>query len=82
MRVAEMENARSILNGEFGEKGLSVDHVLIRYFIYSEEIQKNIEEKEAKDQLVFKNKAEARAAKEAAELSKLLKKVLQTWQLF
>jgi len=42
-----------------------------RYFIYSKEIQKNIEEKKLKDQLVFKNQAEARAAIEEAKLKKI-----------
>jgi uncharacterized protein (UPF0128 family) len=45
--------------------------VLVRYFIYSKEIQKNIEEKKLKDQLVFKNQAEARAATEEAKLKKI-----------
>src|SRR5205823_5338800 len=36
------------------------------------EIQKNIEEKKLKDQLVFKNQAEARAAREEAQLKKMI----------
>ncbi|HQN20229.1 MAG TPA: hypothetical protein PKV86_13850, partial [Syntrophobacteraceae bacterium] len=39
---------------------------------YSDEIQKNIEEKKLKDQLVFKNQAEARAATEEATLKKII----------
>ncbi len=44
----------------------------MRYFRYSQEIQKNIEEKKLKDQLVFTNQAAARAATEEAELKKIV----------
>ncbi len=60
------------LNEELESKGIHVDHVLVRYFKYSEEIQKNIEEKKLKDQLVFKNQAEARAAVENAKLTRIV----------
>lgn len=71
MRVEKAELAKSMLNRELESKGLRVEHVLVRYFSYSKEIQKNIEEKKLKDQLVFKNQAEARAAIEAATLKKI-----------
>ena len=45
---------------------------MIRYFRYSDEIQKNIEEKKLKDQLVFKNQAEGRAATEGAKLKQMI----------
>ena len=70
-RVQRAEAAKALLNEELNPRGIQVDHVLIRYFYYSEEIQKNIEEKKLKDQLVFKNQAEARAAKEEAVLKKI-----------
>ena len=70
LRVKKMLLARDLLNKDLKSKGLNVDHVLVRYFKYSDEIQKNIEEKKLKDQLVFKNKAEARAAQEGAKLKK------------
>ena len=57
-----------MLNAELRQKGLKVENILVRYFRYSKEIQKNIEEKKLKDQLVFKNQAEARAAIEEAKL--------------
>ena len=60
------------MNRELNPKGIQVDHVLIRYFKYSPEIQKNIEEKKLKDQLVFKNQAEARAAYAKAQLKKII----------
>lgn len=49
-----------------------MDQVLVRYFIYSPEIQKNIEEKKLQDQMVFTNQSAARAAKEEAELKKII----------
>lgn len=71
MRAAKAQAAREKLNDELKDKGIVVDHVLVRYFKYSDEIQKNIEEKKLKDQLVFKNQAEARAAVEEAKLKKV-----------
>jgi len=62
LRVEKAIAAREMLNKELNPKGLKIDNVLVRYFTYSKEIQKNIEEKKLKDQLVFKNQAEARAA--------------------
>ena len=71
LRVEKAIAAREMLNKELNPKGLKVDNVLVRYFTYSKEIQKNIEEKKLKDQLVFKNQAEARAAIEEATLKKI-----------
>ncbi len=71
LRVARTEKAREMLNAELKEKGIEVEQILVRYFKYSDEIQKNIEEKKLKDQLVFKNQAEARAAIEDAILKKV-----------
>jgi regulator of protease activity HflC (stomatin/prohibitin superfamily) len=71
LRTEKANNAKERLNQELLEKGIHVDHVLVRYFKYSDEIQKNIEEKKLKDQLVFKNQAEARAAIEEAKLKKI-----------
>lgn len=70
LRVQKVSHAQEIMNRELRPKGLEVEHVLVRYFQYSEEIQKNIEEKKLKDQLVFKNQAEARASAEMAKLKK------------
>jgi regulator of protease activity HflC (stomatin/prohibitin superfamily) len=71
-RVSKTEMAREMLNHELEAKGLYVEQVLVRYFKYSEEIQRNIEEKKLKDQLVFKNQAEARASAEEAILKKIV----------
>jgi len=72
LRVARTEKARTTLNKELNPKGLMVEQVLVRYFVYSAEIQRNIEEKKLKDQLVFKNQAEARAATEEATLKRFI----------
>ena len=72
MRVQKTEEAKQRLNSELNLKGIEVDQVLVRYFIYSKEIQKNIEEKKLQDQMVFTNRAAARAAKEEAELKKIV----------
>ncbi len=77
LRVEKAMAARDRLNEELQAKGIKVDNLLIRYFRYSSEIQKNIEEKKLKDQLVFKNQAERRAATEEA----LLKKVTQEGEM-
>ena len=72
LRVEKTELAQKLLNENLIPKGISVEQVLVRYFLYSEEIQRNIEEKKLKDQLVFKNQAEARAAAEEAVLKKII----------
>jgi regulator of protease activity HflC (stomatin/prohibitin superfamily) len=72
MRVKKAQEARDLLNAELNSKGIQVEHVLVRYFRYSPEIQKNIEEKKLQDQLVFTNRAAARAATEEAQLKKIV----------
>jgi regulator of protease activity HflC (stomatin/prohibitin superfamily) len=73
LRVERTQEAEEKLRAELAPKGIQVDHVLVRYFKYSDEIQKNIEEKKLQDQLVFKNQAEKRAAAEAATLMKVIR---------
>lgn len=72
LRVKKTEQAKNLLNVELQPKGIKVEQVLVRYFKYSDEIQRNIEQKKLKDQLVFKNQAEGRAAKEEAILKKII----------
>ena len=72
LRVEKTREARERLNQELNPKGILIEHVLVRYFRYSDEIQKNIEEKKLKDQLVFTNQAAARAATEEATLKKIV----------
>jgi len=71
LRVARAQQAKDLLNKELASKGITVDLVLIRYFKYSDEIQRNIEEKKLKDQLVFTNKSKAKATGEEALVSKV-----------
>jgi regulator of protease activity HflC (stomatin/prohibitin superfamily) len=72
LRSKKTESAKNLLNKELASKGLQVEQVMVRYFKYSDEIQKNIEEKKLKDQLVFKNMAEAKSAIEEATLKKII----------
>ena len=71
LRMQKVQLAKEMLDLELAPKGLHVYHVLVRYFEYSPEIQKNIEEKKLKDQLVFKNQSEAKAATSEANLKKV-----------
>lgn len=71
LRVARAQQAKELLNSELKLKGIEVNHVLVRYFKYSDEIQKNIEEKKLKDQLVFTNQSKARASAEEALVKKV-----------
>lgn len=63
--------ARERLNDDLKHLGIEIEHVLVRYFKYSDEIQRNIEEKKLMDQLVFKNQSEAEAARASAEVVKV-----------
>ncbi|MCR4336914.1 MAG: SPFH domain-containing protein [Candidatus Omnitrophica bacterium] len=72
IRVEKANKARDLLNKELSPKGIEVVNVLVRYFRYSEEIQKNIEEKKLKDQLVFTNQSKAKASGEEALVRKVL----------
>jgi regulator of protease activity HflC (stomatin/prohibitin superfamily) len=71
-RAARAAMAKEFLNRDLSQYGVAVDQILVRYFRYTEEIQRNIEEKKLKDQLVFKNQAESRAATEGAKLKKMI----------
>ncbi|MBF0478833.1 MAG: SPFH domain-containing protein [Candidatus Omnitrophica bacterium] len=71
LRVKKTEKAKQLLNDELNPEGIVVDHVLVRYFRYSEELQKNIEEKKLKDQLVFTNQSKTKASAEQALVTKV-----------
>lgn len=72
LRHAKTELAKEFLNRDLAAYGIKVDQVLVRYFRYTDEIQRNIDDKKLKDQLVFKNQAEGRAATEGAKLKKMI----------
>ncbi|MBU1043473.1 MAG: SPFH domain-containing protein [Candidatus Omnitrophica bacterium] len=71
LRVSRAQQAKELLNIELKPKGIAVENVLIRYFKYSDEIQRNIEEKKLKDQLVFTNQSKAKASAEEALVKKV-----------
>lgn len=71
LRVEKANKARDLFNTEMLTKGIAVEHVLVRYFRYSPEIQRNIEEKKLQDQLVFKNQSQSNAATELAQVMKV-----------
>ena len=61
----------------FTTKGIEVDQVLVRYFKYSPEIQKNIEAKKLQDQMVFTNRSAARAAKETDSNKQIITRIVR-----
>ncbi len=71
LRVAKSNKAKELLNQELSAKGIEIQQVLIRYFRYNDEIQRNIEEKKLKDQLVFTNQSKAKASSEEALVKKV-----------
>lgn len=71
LRVVKTHKAKELLDNELEPKGIKIDHVLVRYFYYSDEIQRNIEEKKLKDQMVFTNQSKARSSAEEALVSKV-----------
>ena len=81
LRVTKANLAKEMLNKDLADYGLHVEHVMVRYFRYTKEIQKNIEEKKLKDQLVFKNQAEGRAATEAAKVTKVVQEGQATFDI-
>lgn len=66
-RAAQEQIAR-----ELKEKGIAVDHVMIRQYYYNPAYQAQIEEKKIQDQLKFTRVAEAEAAKELAKLQEIV----------
>ena len=71
LRVSRAQQSRELLNKELEPKGIIVDQILVRYFKYSDELQRNIEEKKLKDQLVFTNRSKAKATGEEALVKKV-----------
>jgi regulator of protease activity HflC (stomatin/prohibitin superfamily) len=71
LRVKMSNTAKRLLNEELNPKGIQVDRVLVRYFKYSDELQRNIEEKKLKDQMVFTNQSKAKSSAEEALVQKV-----------
>jgi len=57
---------------ELSEKGIKVNHVLIRQYYYNELYGQQIEEKKIQDQLKFTRVSEGEAAKELAKLQEIV----------
>jgi regulator of protease activity HflC (stomatin/prohibitin superfamily) len=72
LRVEKADLAETILNQKLKEEGLVVEHVLVRYFRYSDAIQDNIEAKKLQDQLVFTNESKGRAAEQNQVLQRAM----------
>ncbi len=71
VRVDMAKLARDMLDEEVEQWGLKVEHVLVRYFEYSDRIQENIEEKKLQDQLVFTNQSKRKAAEQEQQLARV-----------
>ncbi len=71
-RSAAAEEARKELTADLTQWGLEVMAVLVRDYTYDSRYQEAIEQRKIQDQTVFKNKAEAVAATQAAEKDRVL----------
>ncbi len=67
VRAQRGEKALAQVHGELKEKGIAIDHVLMRQYYYNQDYQQQIEEKKVQDQLKFTRASEAEAAKELAK---------------
>ena len=73
-REPKQSAAEAQIRTELTEKGILVQHVLLRQFYYNEAYQAQIEEKKIQDQLKFTRTSEAEAAKELAKLQEIVAK--------
>ena len=71
-REPKQAAAQKQIAAELKEKGILVDHVLIRQYYYNPAYQAQIEEKKIQDQLKFTRVSEAEAAKELAKLQEIV----------
>ena len=71
-RDPKVAAAQEQIARELKEKGIAVDHVLIRQYYYNEAYEQQIEEKKIQDQLKFTRVSEAEAAKELAKLQEIV----------
>ena len=67
VRAQRGEKALAQVQAELKDKGIAVDHVLMRQYYYNSDYQQQIEEKKVQDQLKFTRASEAEAAKELAK---------------
>jgi len=71
LRVAKAEEARELLDVAMRERGIAVDHVLVRYFRYTATYQSTIEAKKLQDQLKLTNQSLRKVAEEQKALNKV-----------
>lgn len=71
-REPKVAEAKQQIARELKEKGIAVDHVLIRQYYYNQLYEQQIEEKKIQDQLKFTRVSEAEAAKELAKLQEIV----------
>jgi regulator of protease activity HflC (stomatin/prohibitin superfamily) len=71
-REPKQRAAQIQIAAELKEKGILVDHVLIRQYYYNPAYQAQIEEKKIQDQLKFTRVSEAEAAKGLAKLQEIV----------
>ena len=71
LRAEKTEGAKALLNTELSDHGILVEQVLVRYFKYTDRIQKNIEDKKLQDQLVFTNQSQRKAAEAEQNLRRV-----------
>lgn len=71
-RLEQTKAATAELNATLADKGLEVDHILIRQYYYEQGYQKQIEERKIRDQQVFTNTSAAEAAKEDGRRRKII----------
>ena len=71
-RMDKQAQAQRTLTVELGEFGIEIVQVMIRRYVYDSRYQAAIEGRKIQDQSVFKNEAEAKAAKAAAAKNKIV----------
>ncbi|MFI5317525.1 MAG: SPFH domain-containing protein [Myxococcota bacterium] len=67
LRARKSAAAEQQVREELKEKGIHIDHLLIRQYYYNKDYEQQIEDKKIQDQLVFTRGSEAEAAKENAK---------------
>lgn len=67
VRDQRAKQALAQVHAELKDKGIAVDHLLLRQYYYNPAYQQQIEEKKVQDQLKFTRVSEAEAAKQLAK---------------
>jgi regulator of protease activity HflC (stomatin/prohibitin superfamily) len=70
-RTEKTKAAQDQISSELKDKGISIDHVMLRQYYYNPAYEQQIDDKKIQDQLVFTNQAKGDAAKEKAKLQEI-----------